>query len=243
MKLADNMDRHKILDEFEFRPDRTIDFWVTCPLVQKNPIFDLVRSIACLVLMETLWNLQIIWTGINSRMCSNFVKIRLFFLECQKTHIRFCSKSVTCVIFIQSLWNLQMNRTGIKYSTSWTGPHCTIYFGIYMPLIAGILGLRWAIVALLGNLLGFYGTWGNVQKVQAEWQMGQIPIRLHLNQISLITLHFQSDMGLCCMLRPVCPNTLESLQYLRPLVLHSDLKWSSTWLVGVCELLLLIGHW
>ena len=73
MKLADNMDRHKISDEFEFPPDRTIDFgntcplgpktfifdliWrtidfgVTCPLVQKN-IFDLVRSIACLVLID-----------------------------------------------------------------------------------------------------------------------------------------------------------------------------------------------
>ena len=54
MKLADNMDRHKISDEFKFRQDRTIDFAVTCPLVQKNPIFDLVSSIACLVLIETL---------------------------------------------------------------------------------------------------------------------------------------------------------------------------------------------
>ena len=30
MKLADNMDMHKISDEFEFRPDQTIDFGVTC---------------------------------------------------------------------------------------------------------------------------------------------------------------------------------------------------------------------
>ena len=54
MKLAGNMDMHKISDEFEFRPDRTIDFGVTCPLVQKNPIFDLVLSTACLVLIKTL---------------------------------------------------------------------------------------------------------------------------------------------------------------------------------------------
>ena len=54
MKLADNMDSHKISDEFEFRPDQTIDLGVTCPLVQKKPIFDFVQSIACLVLIETL---------------------------------------------------------------------------------------------------------------------------------------------------------------------------------------------
>ena len=46
MNLVDNMDR----------PDRTVDFGITHPLVSKNPIFDLVRSTACLhvVLIETL---------------------------------------------------------------------------------------------------------------------------------------------------------------------------------------------
>ena len=29
--LADNKDMHKILDEFEFRPDRTTDYGVSCP--------------------------------------------------------------------------------------------------------------------------------------------------------------------------------------------------------------------
>ena len=53
MKLADNMDMHEISDVFEFRPDQTIHFGATCPLVQKNPIFDIIRSIACLVLIET----------------------------------------------------------------------------------------------------------------------------------------------------------------------------------------------
>ena len=51
MKLADNMDR---LDEFEFRPDQTIDFEVTCLLLPKTPIFYLVQSIACLVLIGIL---------------------------------------------------------------------------------------------------------------------------------------------------------------------------------------------
>ena len=29
--LAGNQDMHKILDEFEFRPDRTTDYGVSCP--------------------------------------------------------------------------------------------------------------------------------------------------------------------------------------------------------------------
>ena len=33
MRLADNLDRHRVSDEFEFQPDQNIDFGVTCPLV------------------------------------------------------------------------------------------------------------------------------------------------------------------------------------------------------------------
>ena len=65
-KLAGNQDSHKMLDEFEFRPDQTFYFGVTCLLVPKSPIIDLVLNIACLVFNETLWNLQITWKGINS---------------------------------------------------------------------------------------------------------------------------------------------------------------------------------
>ena len=39
------MDNHKISDEFLFWPDPAIDFGVTCPLVQKAPIFDLVSRV------------------------------------------------------------------------------------------------------------------------------------------------------------------------------------------------------
>ena len=34
--LAGNKDMHKILDEFEFRPDRTTDYWVRCPWVSEK---------------------------------------------------------------------------------------------------------------------------------------------------------------------------------------------------------------
>ena len=66
MKLTDNQYKCKSSDKFEFLPDWTFDFGVTCPLVPKKPIFDLVRSIACLVLIGSLLKLQITWTGIQS---------------------------------------------------------------------------------------------------------------------------------------------------------------------------------
>ena len=39
--LAGNEDMHKILDEFEFRPDRTTDYEVSCPRVSKKFPIDL----------------------------------------------------------------------------------------------------------------------------------------------------------------------------------------------------------
>ena len=94
--------------------DRTIEFGVTCPFIQWNPIFNLVRSIACSVLIETLWSLQITWTGIKSLICLNSGKIRLFTLEllaleCQTKPIFNFVRSVAWVMFIQSLWNFYCN--------------------------------------------------------------------------------------------------------------------------------------
>ena len=64
-KLAGNQDNHKISDEFEFRPDRTMHFGVTFPWVPNNAVFDFVRSIAFLVFIGSLWDLQIIWACIK----------------------------------------------------------------------------------------------------------------------------------------------------------------------------------
>ena len=54
MIFADDMDRYKTLNKFEFWPDRTIDFDVTCPLVSQKHMFNHVRSITCLVLIGSL---------------------------------------------------------------------------------------------------------------------------------------------------------------------------------------------
>ena len=40
-KLADNEDMHNILDEFEFWPDRTIDYGVSCPWASEKIPIDL----------------------------------------------------------------------------------------------------------------------------------------------------------------------------------------------------------
>ena len=40
-KLAGNEDMHNILDEFEFRPDRTTDYRVSCPWASEKIPIDL----------------------------------------------------------------------------------------------------------------------------------------------------------------------------------------------------------
>ena len=45
-KLADNKDMHNIMNEFEFRPDRTTDYGVSCPyrLIMGKMVFPLFFS-------------------------------------------------------------------------------------------------------------------------------------------------------------------------------------------------------
>ena len=54
MKQADNFGRHKISDEFEFQPDRLFPAELFDLESYKNTIFDLVRSIASLILIGSL---------------------------------------------------------------------------------------------------------------------------------------------------------------------------------------------
>ena len=120
----------------------------------KSTVYDLVRSTACLVLIGSLWKLQITWTGIKSQRSSNSSRIGLkslwsyLPLSAKKNSTSDFVRSIACVIFIQSLWNLQINRTGIKHLTGWKLGHIALFT---LPLIAGMLGLRWAIFAPVGN--------------------------------------------------------------------------------------------
>ena len=56
VKLAGNQDRHKILDQFEFRPDRISHFWVTCPSGQIKFSIDLLwNDLSDENILGTLW--------------------------------------------------------------------------------------------------------------------------------------------------------------------------------------------
>ena len=58
VKLADNQDRHKISDVFEFWPDQTSHFGVICPGLLKKAIDDIVQGIVFSFFISSLWNLQ-----------------------------------------------------------------------------------------------------------------------------------------------------------------------------------------
>ena len=55
-----------------------------------------------------------------------------------------------------------------------TGPHCTIYFEVNMPLIAGTLGLRGAIIAYWATWIVFENLkhhslqWNNITYSQSQ---------------------------------------------------------------------------
>ena len=63
---------HKSLDEFEFRPDPTTDYGVSCPWASKKS----VTTFSPLLLIRSFSNLQVMRTCIISWMSSNFGQIR-----------------------------------------------------------------------------------------------------------------------------------------------------------------------
>ena len=83
MEVADNLDRHKISDKLEFRHDRSVHFGVTCPWVPKKAtyIFDFVQSIACVIFIQSLWNLQINRAGIKYLTSWKLDRIAILTLE------------------------------------------------------------------------------------------------------------------------------------------------------------------
>ena len=86
-KLAGNKDMHNIMNEFEFRPDRTTDYGVSCPWASKKyphrhimgkmvfPLFLL------LFLIGSFWYFHVRRTSIKAWMSSNFRQIRLLTTE------------------------------------------------------------------------------------------------------------------------------------------------------------------
>ena len=84
--LAGNEDMHKISNEFEFRPDRTTDYGVSCPWASKTFPIDLqwenaVSMLARSFLIESSSKLLVTRTGIKARTGLISGRIRLLTLE------------------------------------------------------------------------------------------------------------------------------------------------------------------
>ena len=79
-KLAGNKNMHNIMNEFEFRPDRTTDYRVSCPLASKKYPYrpyngeNGVSTFSLLFLIGSFWYFHVTRTSIKSWMSLNFLK-------------------------------------------------------------------------------------------------------------------------------------------------------------------------
>ena len=79
-KLAGNKDMHNIMNEFEFRPDRTTDYRVSCPWASKKYPYrpyngeNGVSTFSLLFLIGPFWYFHVTRTSIKAWMSLNFLK-------------------------------------------------------------------------------------------------------------------------------------------------------------------------
>ena len=79
-KLAGNKDMHNIMNEFEFRPDRTTDYGVSCPWASKKYPYrpyngeNGVSTFSLLFLIGSFWYFHVTRTSIKAWMSLNFLK-------------------------------------------------------------------------------------------------------------------------------------------------------------------------
>ena len=79
-KLACNKDMHNIMNEFEFRPDRTTDYGVSCPWASKKYPHrpyngeNGVSTFSLLFLIGSFWYFHVTRKSIKAWMSSNFLK-------------------------------------------------------------------------------------------------------------------------------------------------------------------------
>ena len=111
---------HKISDEFEFRPDRTTDYGVSCPWASKKIPIDLqwenaVSMLARSFLIESSSKLLVTRTGIKARKSLISGRIRLLTLELLALEWR---KFYT--FKLEYLWDQLANLDQILY-VAWLG--------------------------------------------------------------------------------------------------------------------------
>ena len=79
-KLAGNKNMHNIMNEFEFWPDRTTDYGVSCPWASKKYLYrpyngeNGVSTFSLLFLIGSFWYFHVTRTSIKAWMSLNFLK-------------------------------------------------------------------------------------------------------------------------------------------------------------------------
>ena len=79
-KLASNKTMHNIMNEFEFRPERTTDYGVSCPWASKKYPYrpyngeNGVSTFSLLFLIVSFWYFHVTRTSIKAWMSLNFLK-------------------------------------------------------------------------------------------------------------------------------------------------------------------------
>ena len=133
---------HKISDEFEFRPDRTTDYGVSCPWASKKFPIDLqwenaVSMLARSFLIESSSKLLVTRTGIKARKSLISGRIRLLTLELLALEWR---KFYT--FKLEYLWDQLANLDQILY-VAWLGVgKASIMFWGRLGQTSGVHGNR-----------------------------------------------------------------------------------------------------
>ena len=79
-KLAGNKNMHNIMNEFEFRPERTTDYGVSCPWASKKYPYrpyngeNGISTFSLLFLIGSFWYFHVTRTSIKAWMSLNFLK-------------------------------------------------------------------------------------------------------------------------------------------------------------------------
>ena len=120
-KLAGNKDMHNIMNEFEFRLDRTTDYGVSCPWASKKYPYipyngeNGVSTFSLLFLIGSFWYFHVTRTSIKAWMGLNFLKWDL-------TLAHWTQVSDRCPLgYLFLIWcflYLQVTRTCINSRTS-----------------------------------------------------------------------------------------------------------------------------
>ena len=129
-KLAGNKDMHNIMNEFEFRPDRTTDYGVSCPWASKKYPYrpyngeNGVSTFSLLFLIGSFWYFHVTKTSIKAWMSLNFLKWDLTLAHWTQVSDR-CPLGYL-FIFGRSFFSFKLTLKTVSDNIYWLGSY--LYF-------------------------------------------------------------------------------------------------------------------